>query len=361
MEDQALYGNVVRILKEEPDRYFIMSAYGYAGYINKDDLLVCSEKEKDEWLSSNLMVTMAISTDVRTAPTVEGKLIITLPRGSLLATFAADVNNKNRGTDDGTVDGNNKNSSANDGIVDTSLHNSTNNEDNEESKFQGNGWLKVRLVDGTMGYVPKVRMGIKRYSEDYLYEDMDELQNILANATRLKEIELGGRDTFSLKRVCDKWFDGNEDSFRANLVKIAKMYMGCQYRWAGRSSFGLDCSGLVSMAYLLNGVIVFRDAKIVKNFPLKKLEYKKTSDGHIDATCFFDENKNGKSEADGSLKIGDALYFPGHIAMYIGDGQYIHSTGYAADMGVTINSLIPGRDNFRQDLYDKLYAVAGVR
>ena len=39
--------------------------------------------------------------------------------------------------------------------------------------------------------------------------------------------------------------------------------------------------------------------------------------------------------------MGDLLYFPGHIAMYIGDGKYIHSTGKAGSGGVVINSLNP--------------------
>jgi len=305
MEDQALYGNAIRVLREEADRFFIMSAYGYAGYVDRDDVLLCSKAELDKWLGSNLMVSMAFSTDVLTAPTVEGKKIATLPRGSLLA-------------------------------VEEELD---------------NGWYQIRMADKTVGFVPAVRMGIKRYDEAYLYEDVDSQLEIIANSTSLKETEVGGKADFSLKNICDRWFNGDEDRFRESLVDTARMYMGCQYRWGGRSSFGLDCSGLVSMSYLFNGIIVYRDAKIVKNYPLKKLDYKKTQDGHIDESCFL----------DGTLKIGDTLYFPGHIAMYIGEGRYIHSTGYKVNMGVTINSLIPTAADFRQDLYDKLYAVAGVR
>ncbi|MBP3701458.1 MAG: C40 family peptidase, partial [Lachnospiraceae bacterium] len=65
--------------------------------------------------------------------------------------------------------------------------------------------------------------------------------------------------------------------------------------------------------------------------------------------------------AAGRLKKGDALYFPGHIAMYIGDGKYIHSTGKIGSGGVVINSLRPEDPDFRQDLLDCLYAVGGVR
>ena len=38
-------------------------------------------------------------------------------------------------------------------------------------------------------------------------------------------------------------------------------------------------------------------------------------------------------------KPGDALFFPGHVALYLGEGRYIHSTGAAVSGGVVINSL----------------------
>ena len=57
---------------------------------------------------------------------------------------------------------------------------------------------------------------------------------------------------------------------------------------------------------------------------------------------------------------GDALYFPGHIALYLGGGRYIHSTGAAASGGVVINSLDPADPLYREDLVQSLYAVGSV-
>ncbi|SHI97932.1 C40 family peptidase [Lutispora thermophila] len=138
------------------------------------------------------------------------------------------------------------------------------------------------------------------------------------------------------KEFCKKMpkfdLDKEEDVVRKSLLDIAFLYMGTQYRWGGKSTMGIDCSGFVSMAYMLNGIIIYRDARL-------KEEYM-------------------KSISIEEVKPGDALYFPGHIAMYIGDGKYIHSTGSSGR--VVINSLNPEDEDYREDLHKSLYAVGTV-
>ena len=57
------------------------------------------------------------------------------------------------------------------------------------------------------------------------------------------------------------------------------------------------------------------------------------------------------------MRKGDLLFFPGHVAVYLGEGRYCHSTGRAGDDGFTINSLDPDAEDFRPDLAAKLSAV----
>ena len=52
--------------------------------------------------------------------------------------------------------------------------------------------------------------------------------------------------------------------------------------------------------------------------------------------------------------------FPGHVALYLGEGRYIHSTGAAVSGGVVINSLEPEDPLYRDDLVKSLYAVGSV-
>ncbi|MEG0321786.1 MAG: NlpC/P60 family protein, partial [Oscillospiraceae bacterium] len=108
----------------------------------------------------------------------------------------------------------------------------------------------------------------------------------------------------------------DEETLRKNICGSAFMYMGAHYRWGGKSPLGLDCSGLTFMAYFLNGVIIYRDAHIKEGYPLHEI-------------------------AKEDMKPADLIFFPGHVAMYLGNGKYIHSTAKNGSDGVVINSLNP--------------------
>lgn len=60
------------------------------------------------------------------------------------------------------------------------------------------------------------------------------------------------------------------------------------------------------------------------------------------------------------MKKGDMLFFKGHVAMYIGDGKYIHSTSRAGSDGVVINSLCPCDPDYREDLANGVLAVGSI-
>ncbi len=60
------------------------------------------------------------------------------------------------------------------------------------------------------------------------------------------------------------------------------------------------------------------------------------------------------------MKPGDLLFFPGHVAMYIGNDKYVHSTGKNGSDGVVINSLNPFDEDYREDLLKNLKAVGSI-
>lgn len=114
-----------------------------------------------------------------------------------------------------------------------------------------------------------------------------------------------------------------ENELRKNIVHAAMEYLGVPYRWGGRTPVGVDCSGLCHCAYLLNGIAIYRNASIRSGYPVHS----------IPLEC---------------AKEGDLLYFPGHMAMYLGDGRYIHAT--AREGKVTINSLDSDSPLYRHDI-----------
>ncbi len=171
---------------------------------------------------------------------------------------------------------------------------------------EAEGWALVELADGRTGYMRNEYLWGKKFSQAGVWTG-----------------ELP-------QRVIE-----NEAQFRQDVMDTAKKYLGTQYRWGGRSTAGIDCSGLTSASYMLNGILTYRDAKMVEGYPVHEIP---------------------KEE----MKPGDLLYFPGHIGMYLGDGMYIHSTGKVNASGVVYNSFVPGHELFRQDLLEKLYAVGSI-
>ena len=155
-----------------------------------------------------------------------------------------------------------------------------------------NGWQQVLLPGGRSGYVPA-----------------------------------GILDTHYTSPLSD-----DEDTLRQALVSRAMLYQGTHYRWGGKSPMGIDCSGMVSMAYMLCGILIYRDAGIVPGFPIHEI-------------CLED------------VKPGDLLFFPGHVAMYIGGGRYCHSTAKAGCDGFTVNSLRPEDPDYREDLVKQITQV----
>ena len=116
------------------------------------------------------------------------------------------------------------------------------------------------------------------------------------------------------------------------ILNTAYLFMGIPYLWGGTSTKGMDCSGFTKTVYFLNGIILERDASQQGN----NGELVDTKDGWQ------------------NLQSGDLLFFGTkakenkneritHVAIYIGDGDFIHAAGR-----VKINSLNSSKSTYSE-------------
>ena len=100
------------------------------------------------------------------------------------------------------------------------------------------------------------------------------------------------------------------------LAETALKFNGIPYLWGGFSSKGIDCSGFSSMVYFLNGIILQRDASQQTKYGKEittNYNYSKLQPGDL---LFFGRKANGTKKE----KVT-------HVAIYIGNGNFIHSSG----------------------------------
>jgi len=145
---------------------------------------------------------------------------------------------------------------------------------------------------------------------------------------------LDGREGYLYSKALEGWdAHCSEDELRKRIAETAMEYLDVPYRWGGRTPVGVDCSGLCHSAYLIHGIAIYRNASIQPGYPVMKI-------------------------ASDKAKKADLLYFPGHIAMYLGDGRYIHAT--AREGRVCINSLEQDSPLYREDLADSFICAGSV-
>ncbi len=296
--DEGLYGQACQVCTApggvtaggeplSPELAEVVTFYGYHGFVRQSALKFVSEAELRAYLSETLVLTDRAS-DVLNLPKVQGVRMLELEQGGVLRRLPD---------------------------AEAEAH---------------TGWAKVALLDGRTGYLRDVALEPVRYPMHAVFSQREGLpfNDALAEALHTTADRL-------VPEVLEKRYGGSEEAFRDAVCAQAEKYLGTEYRWGGKSGRGIDCSGLVSSAYMQCGVLIYRDAKIVEGWPMHAIPL---------------EQK----------QRGDALYFPGHIALYLGDGRYIHSTGAAASGGVVINSLDPADPLYREDLVKSLYAVGSI-
>jgi gamma-D-glutamyl-L-lysine dipeptidyl-peptidase len=95
-------------------------------------------------------------------------------------------------------------------------------------------------------------------------------------------------------------------------VDVARRYLGAPYLWGGMTEAGIDCSGLVHMAFRRLGQLVPRDAD------------QQEEAGEV----------VGEPEPGDLVTYGDPEAGADHIAFWLGNGRILHATGRDGGIGV---------------------------
>ena len=88
-----------------------------------------------------------------------------------------------------------------------------------------------------------------------------------------------------------------------DFVAVAERFLGVPYLWGGKTSLGLDCSGLVQVALTACGIACPRDSDM-------------------------QEAALGKSVSLAGLQHGDLIFWKGHVAIARGRNSMIHANAF---------------------------------
>jgi cell wall-associated NlpC family hydrolase len=181
------------------------------------------------------------------------------------------------------------------------------------------GWAWVQLVrDGYVGYmpseglIPDLAAATHRLSalRSYVYPEPDGKSpplSLLSLNARLAAPKREGK--FLGLSGGGFVFAGHAvplGSAAPDFVAVAEAFLGTPYLWGGRTSVGLDCSGLVQLAVEAAGHAAPRDADMQAAELGRKVEFRKGT----------------------SLRRGDLVFWEGHVGIMTSAEEFLHANAF---------------------------------
>lgn len=166
-------------------------------------------------------------------------------------------------------------------------------------------WTKVMLPSGKTGYVPS--------------KELKEHKGFMSIA-----MGEGNSETISPETT-------------EAIIAEAEKLVGVPYLWGGMSAKGVDCSGLVRISHIMNGILLPRNAsQQIKCGDRVELDQLQRGDLVFFGTPATDEKP---------MRVT-------HVGIYLGDGRIIHSSHR-----VRINSLTPGEADYYENAHRLIAAI----
>lgn len=210
---------------------------------------------------------------------------------------------------------------------------------------ESEGWAWVQLSrDGYVGYVPSEGLAAKivapthriRVLRSYVYPEPDGKTPPLALLSLNARIAVSGAEGRFLALAGGYLFAGHAapvDQVEPDFVAVAETFLGTPYLWGGRTSVGLDCSGLVQLALEAAGHEAPRDADMQAGELGKAIPWRPST----------------------KLRRGDLVFWDGHVGVMTSAKDFLHANAF--HMAVEREPFTAARRRIKAAGYE----VSGVR
>lgn len=299
LETQELMGTVVEIVGEKGYWREIVSPQPYRAWVTEKGLVEMSDAQAEEYKAAPKVMFADLYGHVYAEPSLNSATVCDLVGGDLMRLYSDSRDKSKDRTATKTGSGKGK-------------------------------WTKVLLPSGKTGWVQS---------------------GSLAEHDGFRSIAKG---------------EGNSDSVSEQeteqIIAQALRLAGVPYLWGGMSAKGVDCSGLVRISFLMNGILLPRNAsqQIHCGERVRMAINKEFWNDRGNMSAFRTEML-ARTE---NLQRGDLVFFgtPAmeegqkdrvtHVGIYLGNGRIIHSSHL-----VRINSLIPGEADYYENAHRLLGAI----
>ncbi|MBB3017560.1 cell wall-associated NlpC family hydrolase [Microvirga lupini] len=123
-------------------------------------------------------------------------------------------------------------------------------------------------------------------------------------------------------------------AFETDYVTVAERFLHTPYLWGGKTSLGIDCSGLAQTALTAAGIKAPRDSDMQERELGTPVAAKPDLSG---------------------LQRGDLVFWKGHVGLMMDETNFIHATGHS--MTVMIEPLAVAEERIRLGSYGPISAI----
>ncbi len=189
---------------------------------------------------------------------------------------------------------------------------------------QRDGWAWIQSArDGYVGYVPTgtIRFGHEAPTHrvsvprTFLYSRPDMKTPVLDALSMGCHLRVAGEETVrgtiyaalaGGRFVVSQHLQAVEN-MASDYVSVAEVMVGTPYLWGGASAFGVDCSGIISLAMRMTGRDVPRDSDM-------------------------QAERLGEAIARDDLRRGDLVFWKGHVGIMTDGKTLLHANGHTMDV-----------------------------